>query len=154
MTVISNSTFASGQAPWRPVNNASVVTVGVVTDGTARAGASFLRASTTQPGGSVAIDTAQSNLIPINAYVLAWVRAPQGPVQGTLTIWELGQSPAQNLAHPDRPFSVYGDEWIMIESALDCVPSGASSSVSFRVEFYINTVGQPLDIDTVMFWGL
>lgn len=132
----------------------SSVTPAVVADGTARSGSSFLRTSTTQAGGSVAIDTTQSNLIPTNVYVLTWVRAPEGAVQGTLTVWELGYSPAKDLARSDRAFEMYGDEWIMIENAPDCVPSGPSSAANFRVEFYIDTVGEPLDIDTVMFWGL
>jgi hypothetical protein len=134
--------------PWRPVNLASAVDAFVLEDGTARTGTQFLRANTTEAGGSVAIDTAEitgEGALPLNVYVLAWVRAPQRPIDGTLTLWEL--SPDVDVAHSDRPFGDLPDEWIMIENALDVV---AANSVTFRVEFYIGTTGEWLDIDTVM----
>jgi hypothetical protein len=123
-----------------------------ISNGTARVGNSFLRVTTSQAGGSVAIDTIPGQLFAVSVYALAWVRAPQGAVQGVLNLWELGHSPAANLRSMSRNFEVYDDKWIMIENALDAAPAGNSSQVNFRVEFYVSTVNTPLDIDAVMFW--
>jgi hypothetical protein len=71
-------------------------------------------------------------------------------VEGTLTIWQLQDNPAEDLQHPDRHFEVYGNEWIMIENALDVIGSADPFYYHFRVEFYIDTENQPLNIDTVM----
>jgi len=156
MGVISNSFFESGTAGWQPVNNAGAVSIGAVTnDGTARVGTSYLQVSTSQQGGSVAIDIPQSNYVqPTSLYALAWLRAPQGQVDVTLAMWEIAHSPYAIVVNMNRNFTAYGNEWFMIENGLDSLPlPGGSSEVSYRLEFYINTINQPLDIDSVMWWS-
>jgi hypothetical protein len=144
------SNFENGAPDWRPVNLAPSVTMDAMTngpDGNAQAGSGFLRASTTQQGGSVAIDTTY-DLAPTRLAVYAWVRAPGPPVSGLLTIWQLSPDGIDN--HPDTPFQAVGT-WTAIGNVIELIRQPTDTEpVTVRVEFYINTVNASLDIDSVV----
>jgi len=143
------SSFENGAPGWRPVNLANSVTMNVMQNGpggNAQSGTRYLRARTSQAGGSVAIDTTYSGLAPVNLAVFAWVRAPGPAVNGTLTIWQLSPGGINN--HPDTPFQAAGN-WVLLSNILTIV-NPSTGPITVRVEFYINTLNANLDIDSVV----
>jgi hypothetical protein len=152
--VLVAANFERGLGGWRPVNLAGSVTATRVSDGTAYSGDTFLRASTTAPGGSVALDLNVLRQVPgtndfyadSDIAVWAWVRtAPGGPMMtSTLTIWQLGVDPADPANHPGTTFAV-NNTWTLVSNAIDLT----AGSFDLRVEFYLNMVGTALDIDCV-----
>jgi hypothetical protein len=167
MAWFPRTTFEHGLDGWRPVNVAQSVKAELVTDGTARSGASFLRCRTSVTNGSVAADfdtslTMQglgdgggpggnSGPIALTMFfpaisVVAWIRARPsgGQVSGALTIWELFLP--NNNNHPNFNFSV-GSDWTQI--SLSSRLLGGVSPRRARVEFYVGTTNTDLDIDCV-----
>jgi hypothetical protein len=149
------ATFNDGTSNgFRPVNHPGSVTMNVMTyaAGDHGSGTGFLRASTTQVGGSVAVDlTFFSNAaLPLGVTAFAWVRSRGGPLQGLLTIWELTSGVTN---HFDTQFTA-GADWHLINNALITLttanPISANNTLTFRLEFYLNTIGQNLDIDTAV----
>lgn len=138
------ASFENGASGFRPYNLASSVTQEVVSDGTAYSGNSFLRARTKQDWGSVALDfDASQILLPGSRIgVIAWVRsAPgQGPFSLTLAIWQIDEGKSC-----DTKISV-GNQWTLLTDVLET--DGTAQTV--RVEFYMHSVNEFLDIDTVM----
>jgi|SRR5690242_12416225 len=152
MLVAAN--FERGIGGWRPVNLAGSVTVNRVSDGTAYSGDYFVRASTTAPGGSVALDLNVLRRVPgtndfyadSDIAVWAWVRtASGGPLMNAaLTIWQLGVDPADPANHPSSTFKV-NNTWTLVTNAIDLT----TGSFDIRIEFYLNTLDTALDIDCV-----
>lgn len=143
------ASFENGASGFRPYNLSANVTQIVVSDGTAYSGSSFLRAITTETAGSVAKDFAYDPNIYPESYpqtgsvgVIAWVRsAPgQGSFSGALAIWQLDK----NISSATR-FSV-GNQWTLLTNLLETV----ETPLTIRVEFYMNSVNEFLDIDSVM----
>lgn len=109
-------------------------------------GTGFLRASTTQVGGSVAVDliyTGQPALYPLYITAFAWVRSLNGPLDGIMTLWQL-----PGYLNPDTQFTA-GRDWRLINNAIRTV-ANVPSPAGFRLEFYMNTTGVNLDIDTAI----
>ncbi len=166
MAYLTNSTFENGQAGWAAINGANQVTTQIVSDGTARSGASFLRARVEEPGCSVGTDFFMTiwNQYPDqfefgatnSVGVIAYVRAAPGgpPISGQLKLWSLGlESGPQN--NNGTNFTV-GSDWTMLACALDGTNyqylrnRNIYGHPQIRVEFYINTVDAYFDIDTVL----
>jgi hypothetical protein len=139
---------------WTPLNLTTSVTAARVSDGTAYSGNAFYRVRTSAVGASVAHDLRTLRGIPgtndfmadSHIAVLAWVRAaPRGPnVSGTLTIWQLNVDPANPANHPNTEFTV-NTTWTLIAGSIDML----STSYSMRVEFYLQSITNALDIDCV-----
>jgi hypothetical protein len=148
------SNFERGVGGWRPLNLAASVTATRVANGTAYSGDNFLRAGTTAPGGSVAIDLNVLRRVPgtndffadSDIAVWAWVRtAPGGPnMNAQLTIWQLGVDPNNPANHPSTVFAV-NNTWTLVCNSIDLT----GGSFDIRVEFYLGTLGTALDIDCV-----
>jgi|HubBroStandDraft_6_1064221.scaffolds.fasta_scaffold444459_2 hypothetical protein len=163
MAFLPNSTFENGAAGWRPNNFANVVNMNVVQNGTAQSGNAFLHVRSAVQGGSVAIDVSLPSqggphpgavlsgpwTPPVPSLgVFAWVRASpgSGPVSAVLTIWNLTGQPQ---VHPDTKFTALDGNWVLITNAID-LPIQNGPLTTIRVEFYINTFGGQLDIDSVV----
>lgn len=134
--------------PWRPVNFPTSVQMNVVQNASiAYSGSGFLRASTTQPGGSVAVDEPLGSLQPLNISVFAWVRTP-GPatLDGSLAIWQL--APGAPPFNATTSFTAVA-EWSLVSNVLILQPGG-SGPPTIRVEFYMNTIITELYIDNVI----
>ncbi len=155
MAFIPTSTFVNGLNGWRPVNRAAAVRAAVVTDASAYANQKLLRVTTSQVGGSVAIDLAaqrtgtgyvQGSTVAVTTVDpsvcgLAMVRATPGTghCTGSLALWQLNPNHSTST-----PFTV-GEAWTMVVGAHD-LEAGADS---FRVEFYLDIAGASLDIGLV-----
>lgn len=138
----------------------------IVSDGTARSGQNFLRAKSDVMDGSVGTDfTIPStsgaqpgqdvNAMNFSVGALAYIRAaPGGPsVQGQLKLWSLGlEGRPEN--HNGTAFWV-GNDWSLIMCALDGTSfqylrtGNRYGFPTIRFEFYLQTPGAYLDIDTV-----
>lgn len=162
MALLANSSFVNGITGWRPVNYATTVKATVVSDGSAHAGGRLLRAGAGQSGGSVAYDASAARSIVVSGWdsngrmvesagtllepsvcATAWVRATPGSGQftATLALWQLPQ-PNRNTS---TCFTV-GEQWTMIGASYDLVAGGST----IRVEFYLESPGHSLDIDSVV----
>lgn len=160
MALLANSSFVQGITGWRPVNFPSSVSANVVAD-VGAAGGHLLRAGSSSAGGSVAYDANVSRGIVVAGWAgsdyvsssgsevdrsvgaIAWVRATPGSGQfsATLSLWQL-PTPNHNTA---TNFTV-GEQWTTVGLTHD-MESGGST---IRVEFYLNSPGHSLDIDSVM----
>ncbi len=108
----------------------------------AQSGAGFLEANSTPGGGSVYSDYTVGSLpAGSGATLTAWVRSPGVAVSGTMKLWELWG--AQSGVQQDF---VADGTWRQISVT---VPSVAAANTILRAEFYINTPGHNLDIDSV-----
>lgn len=158
MAFIRNSSFISGLNGWRPVNRAAAVHAAVVADASAYANQRLLRVSTSQGGGSVAIDLADQrtgsgwvqtsppstvgvSTVDPSVCALAMVRATPGTghCTGSLALWQLGLNHSTTT-----PFTV-GEAWTLVVGAHDLESGGDS----FRVEFYLDNAGTSLDVGLV-----
>jgi hypothetical protein len=158
MAFITNSTFLKGLNGWRPVNRAAAVRATVVADASAYANQRLLRVTTSQDGGSVAIDlndqrqgygsvqtqppsTVTVSTVDPSVTALAMVRATPGTghVTGSLALWQLNPNHATTT-----PFSV-GEAWTLVVGAHDLESGGDT----FRVEFYLDHAGSSVDIGLV-----
>jgi hypothetical protein len=166
MAYLANSTFENGKAGWRPINNAGQVTWDAVVDGTARSGARFLRVETQIPNGSVGYDFQIAPPQPINnppllegsvtqsIGAIAYIRAAPGRgfVSGKMKLWALGLE-GQPVNNNATAFTV-DSTWTMIACALDSTglqgPANRQYHPGIRLEFYLDTIDTPFDIDTVM----
>lgn len=166
MAYLRNSTFETGLAGWNRINGANQVTMAIVSDGTARSGQNFLRAKSDVVDGSVGTDFAISsssgaqppqgvNSMNVSVAALAYVRAAPGgpPVQGFLKLWSLGLEGRAENNNGTR--FIAGSDWTLVMCALDGTSHQylpAENRYAFptiRVEFYLQTPGAYLDIDTV-----
>jgi hypothetical protein len=147
--VLFTAAFENGSnGGFRAVNNAGSVTMGIKQygPGDSGQGAGFLQASTMKAGGSVAVDQSFSPVAPIFLSASAWVRSRDGPLDGLMTLW--GDLDPANNDHPDTHFRAH-DGWQFITNAVPVINIGKSPTKITRLEFYMNTVGPHLDIDTV-----
>jgi hypothetical protein len=166
MALRGTTSFEKGMGGWAPYNAIPAVSAGVVQDGTARAGGSFLRVRSSQFDGSVAIDvslayglesegllqgptggpypvfvqgTIFTSAVTVSAYIRA---APGGPdVQGSLVIWEL--LPDGNGEEQTALRFTATQNWTLISNSCEV------SKRSVRVEFYLKTLNSDLDIDSI-----
>jgi len=155
MFLVTGSFEAGTLGAWRAVNQASAVTVTVVTDpAQAKAGAHFMRFQTTQLGGSMAQDvrppifvrsvsvaggTAYPTYAPVATSLLfsVWLKSAPGQanVEGTVVIWDLDPNiPAETGFNA-------GSQWVQFLVGLD------KAATNVRAEIYLNTVNQWLDVD-------
>lgn len=132
---------------FRPVNFAGKVTMNVVQyqGGDHGSGTGFLRASTIQAGGSVAVDLTYKQQPPSCITAFAWVRSLNGPLNGIMALWQIGHNLGSSIS---TQFTADGD-WHLINNAIITVPN-PPSPITFRFEFYMNTTGVNLDIDTAV----
>ncbi|MBC9246535.1 hypothetical protein H4P12_07375 [Paracoccus sp. 11-3] len=166
MAYLRNSTFETGLAGWNRINGANQVTMAIINDGTARSGQNFLRAKSDVVDGSVGTDFAipstsgaqpaqADNAMNFSVGALAYIRAAPGgpPVQGHFKLWSLGLESRPENSNGTN-FRV-GNDWSLIMCALDGTSYQylrAENRYGFptiRVEFYLQTPGAYLDIDTV-----
>lgn len=99
----------------------------------------FLRASTTEFDGSVALDhTFPGQIRPAAVAIHAWIRAPGNQVSGILAIWDLASNKSQRTR-----FTANGN-WQFISNG------AFLTGDTIRVEFYLETLTANLDIDSVV----
>lgn len=145
---LRNGNFEQGASPWwRPVNNASAVSLTTIPDrARAKTGTRFLRMRTTTAGGSVAQDISIPGLFSVHPSLAltAWLRAAvpfsSGIVQGSLFLWAIGP----NQYYGDTSFSV-STEWTQVCAILDLQDTRAT----VRAEIYLQSVNQDLEVDGV-----
>jgi hypothetical protein len=65
-------------------------------------------------------------------------------MRATLTVWQLNVNPNDPATHPGTSFAV-NNTWTLVSNSISMI----SGSFDLRVEFYLNSLGTALDIDSV-----
>jgi hypothetical protein len=140
MSLLKNPDFETGQAPWDRNNNARAVDLEVIPDRTtARTGSSYLRFRTAVPDGSIA----QSITVtaPLSVTAIAYVRAKDTDVSGSLAIWDIDAN-----VQISAPFTV-GQTWTQVVATLGMKSTGANHKIT--IEIYQDKPDLYLYVDSV-----
>ena len=167
MSFSSSPNLGQGLGGWRPLNFANAVTLETENDpGLARSSTSYAYARTTEGGGSFALDfqwpTIQVNYSgdtqngdayggttgpwwPSSITIIAWTRVRPGAPNFNfqLSLWGLGASPQPH----DYVNATATQEWQMMT-----ICAANAQQRTRRIEFYLNTVGSDLLVDSVNFF--
>ncbi|GAA3026825.1 hypothetical protein [Streptomyces glomeratus] len=145
MSFLINPSFEGKDDHWARINlaNATTLDFDPVHGVSAKSGSVFLTLRSSVPSGSVGQDVVTpQGLTSISAF--AWVRAGlDGPVSGTLAIWQLDTDPDRAMPAP----FIAGNEWTLVTSTLDFPNPAASKTI--RIEIYVNEANKGLLIDSV-----
>lgn len=149
MALLKNPNFEWGGSGWGPINFATNVSFNVYSwwqPGTARTSNSNVgNVLVSRSGGSVGQDFWVQGQQSVAA--LAWVRAAPGEpdVHGVLALWELA-----GILHNTALGFVATQEWTLLMVTTYVTPY--RSTTPFRIEFYLNTIGSTLLLDSVNAW--
>lgn len=142
MSFLKNPDFEAGQAPapWDRQNKPDAVDLEVVTDrSVARTGSNYLQFRTAVANGSIAQDITVT--APPSVTAIAYVRAKDANVTGSLAIWDIDASVSISA-----PFTVV-QTWTQVVVMLGMKSTGANHKI--RVELYQDNPNLYLYVDSV-----
>jgi hypothetical protein len=163
---LTTGDFENGYGPWRPVNFAQAVTPTTVQNpARAKQGKAFMQFRTTQPGGSMAHDVVvqyaviDAHGVRFLAHALqfsVWLRSAAGRpnVQGAVAIWDLIYPARIPPKTSSTAFNV-GGQWTQVSVGFDLgladpVSGPGTYTPNIRVEIYLQTINQDLDVDAAV----
>jgi hypothetical protein len=141
MSLLKNPDFEAGQspAPWDRQHMPDAVDLEVITDKSiARTGSNYLQFRTAVANGSISQDI---TVTAPSVTALAYVRARDANVTGSLAIWDLGANVTISA-----PFAV-GQAWTQVVVMLGMKSTGTNRPV--RIELYQDKPDLYLCVDSV-----
>jgi hypothetical protein len=140
MSLLKNPDFETGQAPWDRNNKPRAVDLEVILDkNIARTGSNYLQFRTAESNGSIA----QSITVtaPLSVTAIAYVRAKDASVTGSLAIWDIDAN-----VQTSAPFTV-GQTWTQVVAMLGMKSTGANHKIT--IEIYQDNPDLYLYVDSV-----
>jgi hypothetical protein len=140
MSLLKNPDFETGQAPWDRNNMPGGIDLEVIPDKrVARSGLNFLQFRTAESNGSIA----QSITVtaPPSVTAIAYVRAKDANVSGSLAIWDIDANVTSSV-----PFTV-GPTWTQVVVMLGMTSTGANHRI--RIELYLEDTDLYLYVDSI-----
>jgi hypothetical protein len=142
MSLLMNPDFETGQEPWDRQNMPGAVDLEVITDkNVARTGSKYLQFRTAEANGSIA-QTTPPVTAPRSVTAIAYVRAKDANVSGSLAIWDLDASISTSA-----PFTAVGQTWTQVVVMLGMKSRGANHKI--RIELYQDKPNLYLYVDSV-----